>query len=346
MTALEGRLKEAMRAHDEEAPTVSEFMCHQHPLRVPRASFSRAWTAAAVAGILVLVVGLVVLRRSAVSQPASGPLTCPDRVQETTANGSRRASGDPTWVPARPKGVDGSDRLTSADVPDHVTVCAYLQGTGLSGSRAVVSGLDALTATTFWEPPTTHQTACATYRVGTDADSYLLGLTFADGTEWIAASHDHCAGTSNGEFASDANLGSYAAVAYSTGSWPSQDPGPTGAPCYSSGRFGQQNALVPGSPTSLTICPNDGSRPTEFQPAQFRELLTQLAALDTKHGDSSCTPIAPHTAAYTLLFHYASGPALWLSVWAGCTPGINNGDLVANDAAPIAATIATMIADR
>ena len=141
-------------------------------------------------------------------------LACP----KTVPAGKR---GTP-WVPAVPRGLDGSARLVPLRAPARVVICAYIgprSPAGKSGSALRTGDLSAVMNDLAWVPPTPARArrACPDYASITDGDYYLIGLSYPGATVWVAAPGNHCEGSSNGVFFSTANLSVLALSWYKAG---------------------------------------------------------------------------------------------------------------------------------
>ena len=333
---FEDELRETMRAHDHEAPTVAGLA--ERPWMRRR----RTWLPLAAAAVVVAVaVGVVAGTRSS-PQEHNGDRTLPQPAGLTIGDCPRHTSDA---VPARPDGVDGTDRLVPDATPTGVIVCAYLHDDrgALTGARALSGALSAVSETLSWEPRgTTDSWPCATYLAITDGDNYFIGLTYADAAVWVAAPGDHCAGASNGRFSTPANLRALAETAYQSGVWdPSAGQPKRHDPCAQTGvgRLGQDSAMVPASPTELHICAGNVDTGTAYDPAPLLAALNRLPTDESTHQYDCAQAGGQPASSYKLRFGYADGPDVLVDVLAGCTPAIDNGTLSSDDASTIMALL-------
>ena len=338
--SFEDELRETMRAHDGEAPSAAEL-----PDRPWSQSRYRSWLPIAAAAAVVAVASVVLViaqsRSHSPQRPAATSGTsvdCP--VQYNTV------VNEP-WVPVDPEGVDGKARMVPDETPTTVRVCAYLHDDhgALTAERAVHGDLAAVTQTLTWLPSGTNSFPCPTYLAATDSDNYLIGLSYADGRVWVAAPGNHCAGASNGEFRTTANLSALADAAYTSGVWDPEAGQPAHPdPCTmtDSGRLGQDRTFVPDTPTGLAICAGANGQDevgTDFDPAPFVAALNQLpTTADTgAYGCAQATGGTP--TSYGLKFSYPAGPDVFVRVLDGCTPAVANHSLASDDDSTIMALL-------
>jgi hypothetical protein len=116
-------------------------------------------------------------------------------------------------------------------------------------------------------------------------------------------------------------------------------------------RQGSDSTLVPGSPSSLTICQYaNGPTPTITTTTDTGALVAALRALSTnavptQPGCRSRYPGAlPARGTYELLFHYPAGPDVVVNVLPECRPSINNStSLQVDDAATIVTILQRLV---
>jgi hypothetical protein len=357
--SIEDRVREAMRAHEHEAPTAAEFSASRGlPIAATTHRRRTGWLAAAPAAACVLVVAAVIaIVRPTGDKPApslaanppvpvSPPLACPQRYE----------TGPAPWVPRPPTVADAGHRLVPDRTPAHVVVCAYLarsdepngNQTVLTGRRELGGDLAAVRTTLTWLPErvTGQQQPCLDYLAPTDGDNYLIGLSYRGGTVWVSAPGNHCDDASNGPFTTMVNLRPWAAAAIAAGAWlphPPQRPtvrdsGPCGD--NSVGRVGQGSAMVPAGATSVAICvalssaPHAGQR-TVTSSGAVGGLAQALNRSPTQVSTSACVGDGHQQQPYELVFRYADGPAVHVRVDAHCRPAIDNGSLQAADAGSV-----------
>jgi hypothetical protein len=342
---FEDELRETMRAHDSEATKATDLL-RRRPLptgRVwlrPRTVWAGAAAAACVAALAVVVAVTRPTPHRSVGTTNSQLAACPTRFHIPPA-------GDQPWVPSKPRGIDASARLVPDTTPTGVVVCAYsdvskrrrlesIRSAKLVGGRALGGDLTAVTETLTWQPAILPDQSrdCLFYLAPTDFDNYLIELTYPGATVWVSAPGDHCRGATNGVFATLANLGPYAAAASKAGHWISEpaqrDARPDTGPCAirGSGRLGQETALVPGQPISVTVCTDGSPRPAPRTNSDPAALVAALNRLPTRMSDNECDPIKTATThRYEMVFRYAVGPAMRVYYNTNCTPFLNNGSL-------------------
>lgn len=289
--------------------------------------------------------------RTPVATTTVGALACPKAVPVDKAMKSRVP-----WVPAAPRGLDGSARLAPRRVPARVVICAYIghvSPAGKSGSVLLAGDLKGVMSDLAWIPPTPQPGACLANLALSDGDYYLIGLSYPGSTQWVAAPRDHCAGSSNGVFSSGANLSVRTSAWYKAGHWTSTGSSDVCQPYGSGwGRLGQQSSMVPGHPVSVSVC--EGSAAGGGKATQRTETLgvdSLASALGALPASASkyqfvCKPLGPPSTWYTLLFGYVEGPPVVVSVEVGCTPAIDNGSLQANDATTVLPLIHKLLRQR
>jgi hypothetical protein len=318
----------------------------------------RRWAAPlAAASVVAAVVGVGLGlsdhtdRRTAITKP--GPLTCPAAF-----------TGRSPWVPNQPQGIDGRSRMAPTEVPTRALVCAYRVGRAslqpaLTGSRPLIAGLADLAADLTWLPPLIggeSPGACPGIGIGEQTD-YLLGLTYPNGTEWVATTDDisDCTGTSNGPFSSPTNIGAQIAASYLRGAWqPPPKPHITGAeidPCLPtrSGRLGQETQLIPGTPESLRICQlTMGVAKTTYRQLavnrNFEALVAAVNNLPTTPSVRGCQGDGMQNVAYEILANYPQGPPVNVRIDPHCTPSIDNGTLQATNPSTVIPLIQRLLA--
>jgi hypothetical protein len=343
---FEDEIRETMRAHDNEAPRADHLTIHSMRRR------RRPWLPAAAA--------LVVVAVAAGWYAVAGDTGSSDHTAVASAGGcptshpESRDFSNEYWVPSKPSAAGTDDRLVPDTVPSGMQLCAYLHDDGgdLTGQRAVTGNLTAARESLAWLPQQGDGQSCPYYLAMTDGDYYLIRLSYADGdVVWVAAPGNHCAGASNGVFDTSANLLDFVAPAYEQGVWtgqPQPDPHVPTGPCGGSapGRLGEK--LVPDAPTNVTICATNPPRTSTT--TDIAELLARLNGLPTRPSTMSCNggPSATSTAntgteqtgtTYTLVFHYAEGPAVRLDLIPGCHPPIFTSSLAADGGDEIVALV-------
>ena len=327
------------------------------PRAKPGKRKQRAWLAG---GLAVLAVGFAtfgvrayVVRHAApaarppVSATPPSALTCPKTVPV-----DKRTN---PWVPAKPQGLDGSARLAPLREPARAIVCAYIRSpttAAESGSVLLTGDLSGVMNDLAWRPPARALPArpCTADLLLTDGDYYLIGLSYSGSTEWVAAPSNHCAGSSNGVFASTANLSGRASAWYKAHHW-TATPGSNDAckpPGF--GRLGQQGRMVPDHPVSVSVCEvsaADGGKATQrTETTGVGSLASAFGALRASAWHYQCKPDGQPLTDYSLLFGYAEGPPVIVSVVTNCAPAINNGSLQANDPTTVLPLIQKLLRGR
>jgi hypothetical protein len=271
-------------------------------------------------------------------------LACPKSVPA----GSRTSA----WLPAAPRGLDGSARLAPLRVPARVVVCAYIgprSTAGRTGSVLLTGDLGGVAGDLAWIPPSQTIGECADYLRPADGDYYLIGLSYPGASEWVAAPGNHCAGSSNGVFSSSVNLSGRASAWYQAQRWtvtPASDDA-----CHPSGfgRLGQHSSMVPDHPVSVSLCEvkaGGGHATGHTKTSEVGRLASALDALRASGGQSQCRPAGRVLTEYSLLFGYVQGPPVLVLVAASCTPAITNGSLQSGDAATVLPLIQSLLGQR
>ena len=361
---LEDRIRDAMTAHENEAPTAAEFRVRSAtPVR--RTRLLPAVAAASV--VLAVAIAVVAIRWTGGdrhSPPASAVLTCPQKY----VSSSNTAGVPGLWVPVKPRGVDGDSRLVPQQTPSHVVVCAYLHSDAplpspphltthqptLTGGKEVSGDLSSITSALTWLPHRLpgQSPFCRPNLPSTDLDAYLVGLSYPGGTIWVSAPGDHCGGASNGTFATTANLRAPVAAAYAAGRWtvgPSSTQSGDRDPCHvgTAGRLGQETAMVPGTPVSATICKlsssNQSSATSSTVVRDFGPLAVALNSLPTQPSTSGCTGSGSQAVIYEALFRYSDGPPVFVRVLPNCHPSVDNGSVQGDDAGTVVPVIQNLL---
>ena len=352
MTPAEDQLQEAMLAHQDDAPGAAELAtvldrlrsaCRPSRRAWPRTAWRRSWRPLLAVAVVLIVTGCVTVvnDRHSGTGPAAVPrpspaLNCP------ASYGNGKPATQP-WVPAPPTVSDSAGRLVPAQAPGHAVVCAFLHGSARpTGSRQLASTeLPALAAALAWTPRPPVG-VCTADLSSTDGDNYLIGLRYPHGTVWVGVAGDHCSGTTNGAFSSARNLRLLAATLYATGTVP-----PASQPCApSTGRLGQEAALVPGQPSSVTVCadPAVAGQPIAITTG-LSSLIRALNALPTARFTGTGGIPGP-AASYLLTFGYPAGPPVSVQIRSGSTPPIENGSLQAEDPGHTVATLVEQLISR
>ena len=326
----------------------------------PTCMMSRSWPGRVVALTLGTAVTLGLLVSACSTPPPRNigtgqrsqvsALACPKTVP-AAARGGRDLS-----VPAVPRGFDGAARLVPLQAPARAIVCAYIEPrspAGKSGSVLLAGDLSGVMNDLAWVPPAPAVGACTDNLLLTDGDYYLIGLSYPGATVWVAATGNHCGGSSNGVFSSRASLSSQALSWYKAQRW-AATPVSDNA-CKRSGlfgRLGQQGSMVPGHPISVSVCEvgaADGGKATQRTETSVVERFTSaLGALRTSPttGATACKQDKQIFTDYILLFGYAEGPPVNVDVNPSCRPAIDNGNLQANDPTTVVPLIQELLHPR
>ena len=245
---------------------------------------------------------------------------CPDRFPAP--------EGEP-WVPAPPT-TETPGRLVPDADPVEVLVCRYgdvfdAGSAPLEGQVQLEGGLDRI-RTDLLVPPRVEGAEQACTQIGGGFVPHLARLRYADGELWLSAVQEpnRCSATGNGAFVSPSYLGERLAEAYDAATWPPRDPDPCAA--GSSGRAGQEQALVPAGWTALVVCDEDDRR-QDVGPDMAAQAASLLGQLRTQPGTNACEGVP--TSVRRLVFTYAEGPPVAVVWTPGCEPSVANGSLSA-----------------
>ena len=261
--------------------------------------------------------------------------------------------GRDLWVPAVPRGFDGAARLVPLQAPARAIVCAYIgprSPAGKSGSVQLTGDLSGVMNDLAWVPPAPAAGACTSNLLLTDGDYYLIGLSYPGATVWVAATGDHCGGSSNGVFSSRASLSSQALSSYKAQRWAATPVSNDACMRSGFGRLGQQSSMVPGHPISVSVCEVGGAaggKATQRTETSVVERFSNaLGALRTSPDGGTCKPDRQPFTEYILLFGYAEGPPVNVSVVPSCRPAIHNGNLQADDPTTVVPLIQQLLHPR
>ena len=365
---LSDELSAIMRAHDDDAPTVDDLPARPWAgAATPPVSRRRAvlLPLAAAAAVLMIVAGAVAITRTRddattaagpssppTSVVAAGPLRCP------ASYAGLDDESTPSWVPASPSGVDLAGRLVPDITPVRAIVCGYTGGAPVDGRpsrgpqkvshREITGGLVDLRESLTWLPPVDASQFCGGTGLPTDDSAALVGLTYpGSGTVWVGVPGHDCATFTNG-VTRTAGMYTSAAIAVRTGRWPA--PAKNSGSCGgTTGRFGQQNSLVPATSRSAVICTMvqrtvvgattvSTTKQTVVTGAAVRELAVALNRLETRSPTQTCSESnGLGRARYTVRFDYAVGPSVVLMLAEGntCFGDITNGSLTSSSSASV-----------
>lgn len=235
--------------------------------------------------------------------------------------------GTTPWVP-QPPTTQTEGRLVPDADPVSAVVCRYTPAGALEGAVEVTEGLGRIRHELLVPEKHPEQERVCTL-IGGDVVPHLMRLSYADGDLWLAATVDpnSCTDSGNGDFVTAAYLGGRLASAYDTGSWPAP-AAQRGCSGGGTGRAGQEDVLVPGGWTSLSVCV-DSETPRKVPRGDAGRVAELLGELTTVPGTNSCSGDA--STSYNLLFDYEQGPPVALWYAPGCEPPLHNGSL---DATP------------
>ena len=266
-------------------------------------------------------------------------LTCPASYRVTAGRPSVPSVHDP---------VDTNDHIAPVRLPTDALVCRYRgtrrlpATTRLSGSKQLRGRFDSLVNTVAYLPRVTSAKSRCLPELGTPV-TYLLGLTYTDGAEWITASNNAClrAPTTNGSYDSSALLAAELRTAYRTGSWPTAAK-KSACATTSLGRSGQETKLVPDGVRSADVCKStDGPQPAQHAllgAHDAGQLADGLNAMPTKpltsRGCFAWFDTGPDVE-YQVVFHYDTGADVTVDVETNkqCSPPIENGSLQSTEQA-------------
>ncbi len=360
MSTFEDDIRRAMTEHDDEAPREADLLGSLERAAPPRRRRGGWYVPFAVAvAVAAVVLGGVSVSRlltdhqhrlalySRGTAQAASPGTATAAARETAAAArlacpAKYAKQAP-WVPAKPAGVDGRERLVPQQTPSSALICGYdgdngarqQAGWALSGRRSLAGNLAGLARQLSSQPRQVpgHEVICA--GVGGPQTNYLVGLTYPGGaTIWVAITDDarECVAASNGEFTSDTLIGREVSKAFASGRWPAQPP----VACQAAdGRLGQDTVMVPAGATSLTICTLSARHAFKVHPtitAGYQVLVQALNRLPARLSTHACSGSPGPGSYYVLVFSYPQGPPVSVRVTVGCQPAIDNDSLQAASA--------------
>ena len=186
--------------------------------------------------------------------------------------------------------------------------------------------------------------------MSTDGDYYLIGLSYPGATVWVAATGNHCGGSSNGVFSSRANLSSQALSWYKTQRWAATPVSNDACKRSGFGRLGQQSSMVPGHPISVSVCAvgaADGGKTMQRRETSVVERFTSvLGALRTSPTTGAMSCKQDGQPSTIVSFGYAEGPPVNVDVNPSCRPAIDNGNLQANDPTTVLPLIQELLHPR
>jgi hypothetical protein len=324
------------------APTTADF--HFRAPDVRRGSPWPAVGAAAACVLLVATVALFVTNRGNRDNQVPPPLARRQLhpVAPIRSCPAEMPTHAPTyWIPQQPKGIDAAKRFVPLKTPTTALVCAYLHGNHarLTGTRTLDGDLSTIPADLAWLPPVSQpdKQPCASFFAVTDEDYYLMALSYAGETMWLAIPGQHCLSASNGKFLAH-NLRLQARAAYSTGRWNPSRPATMGGCPQAAGRLGQQDRFVPEHPVSVQLCRlGKHSRTVTAKQGDLARLTAELNRLPTARWgyEFHCGGAGIPTESYVLTFGYRVGPPVHVEIQEGCRPEIDNGSLQANSAGEV-----------
>lgn len=336
MNAFEDDIRRAMAGHDDEAPRAEDLLRSLGQAAAPRSRLAGWYVPFAVAVAVAAVVlgsvwvgGLLSTHQLAPARTSGGPagpggvpaLSCPARYAKQAP-----------WLPARPAGVDGRSRLVPQQTPSSALICAYngsntakqQAGWALSGRRSLAGNLAVLARQLTWQPRQVPGQKIACTLMGGAQTNYLIGLSYPGGGRlWVAATAEpnECVNASNGEFTSNGTIGPEVTKAFTSGRWPARQPVSCNKSYPEIGRLGQDRAMVPAGPTSLTIC---APRARNTITSGYEALVLALNRLPARPSTRACSGSPGPGSFYQLLFSYAEGPPISVDIVVGCHPEIDN----------------------
>jgi hypothetical protein len=277
----------------------------------------RGLVLASAVGVALVVVGVAVLVQhgsSTTPPPFAAAVDCPATVDLYHLDA----------VPGVPS-VDGAEHsLVPAKPAVQAFVCKYSSKGALLGQREMSN--PGLMSVDLRLPKAPRELGCS--GVGHAAEPYLLQLRYSDGVVWIADAGYDCVVPTNGRFKAFGGLAEDAAVSYDAGVWTNDE---TNGPCYRDvGRQGQEDDMVPADPVSVDVCAKEGTSVTAISSPDAVPRLIELVNTPKAHEETSFCGGGP-TRSVELLFRYAEGRSVGVSVLDGCQRGGNtvNGSLVA-----------------
>lgn len=354
MSAFEDEIRRAMASHDDEAPRAEDLLRSLERAAPPRRRLADWYVPFAVAAVVVAVVagslwGARLLGHQAVPVASSQPAgrgaapSCPARYAKQAP-----------WVPAKPTGVDGRSRLVPTKTPSSALICAYAgsneakqqAGWALSGRRPLTGNLAGLAAQLSWQPRRLSGQRIACTLMGGPQTNYLIGLRYpGGGMMWVAATAEpnECVAASNGEFTSTGTIGPAVSKAFASGRWPARPAVSCNKPFQDIGRLGEDKAMVPAGPTSLTICAPKARTTTT---SGYQALVRALNRLPARPSTRSCSGSPGPESFYQLFFSYAAGPPVSVNIAVGCQPEIDNLELQSASASSVLPVIQQLLKAR
>ncbi|MEU7739059.1 hypothetical protein [Nonomuraea sp. NPDC049158] len=282
-----------------------------------------------MAVVVTAICAATVLTSSSVSSPPTVLTSCPQQW------GGRHAGG---WVPAAGQ-IDGVGDYLVPGRPVTAMICAYpgdntrMGGERLAGSRTLTGDAEAMARDLGYLPVSTEERDVMCTLKGGPMTNYLIRFAYPGGGGlWVGSAEEvnGCVRTTNGTVQSRSYVGRSLTAAYRTGTWRLVHPDD---PCQIPGeRRGQDERMVPDEPISVLVC-RRATRAGERAPRREHDrrtagsLAQTLNALDA--GDKeilnevSCDP----ADWFDLLFGYAEGPPVRVSIVLGCDHGVDNGFL-------------------
>lgn len=299
----------------------------------------------------------VVVPAGSRGDPSSTPLSCPkaytgDEDFSLGLVGLAGRSGDPDLPKVYgPAGFDAGDSLAPRRTPTRAIVCSYAAGPNhditpapnpLTEEWEVPGRLDRV-ARDLSSAPEYANTGCSD--MGGEVTRQLVGLEYDDTAVWVSVTDEPngCIPASNGSFRAG-GVGQLVAEAAQMRDWvrPTRGRGEICGEAIVVSRFGAKRHLVPGRPTTLSVCRDGDFAGALPVTSRLRgELLDELgslkAAADVRRPVPRC---GDRSAAYFVVVRYGSGPDVLLSASAGCDRDIvDNGDL----AAPVSRELAELL---
>jgi hypothetical protein len=119
------------------------------------------------------------------------------------------------------------------------------------------------------------------------------------------------------------------------------------AGCDGIGRIVSPGRMVPGNPTSVTICSEASGASPELPRQTTNMLLTSfdhlIDVLNAGQVGRRYCDLGGLARTYTLQFHYASRPDVAVDVTPDCHPSITNGAVQADNATDVIAEVNRLI---
>ncbi|MGL5911923.1 MAG: hypothetical protein ACRCZP_18105, partial [Phycicoccus sp.] len=155
-----------------------------------------------------------------------------------------------------------------------------------------------------------------------------------------------CFGSGNGEVTARRTWGTEL-EALAGGSAVPTPTTPAVPPCSVASRFGDHERLVPGAPTSVSLCVGADTEPRfELTERERQALVAALNGLRTFPTTATCSPGSATPDDVTVVVGYPDGPPVGIRLSKVCRPGAQGGGLQAEDPGPVYTVLDPILARR